>query len=527
MAPEREERRTMPFLRLKNGPNRGERFEIGDNPLSLGRDPSCGIQILDKGASRQHAEVFRIGEMCFIRDLQSRNGTFVNDSKVDEELLREGDRIQIGATVIIFEGIADDRESGVEFSDSEEDFGQTLTLQLEDLSTLNVTSASADGSEALRLRALYKLSRLISDERDQEALISTALEFCTAQVSADAAYLFAPDPQKGNIVPVGNYSVSGKKGSKVSRSIIRRALQEHRAIMTNDAMQDARFSSRDSIMMKQIHSVICAPLSAHEEEISGAIYFASDSVQANFSEDDLELCAAMAQMLGLALQNFRSQREQRETLLSTIKVLVRASEMRDPTTRGHSERVATYATGIAVQLGLPEKQRNNIQLAGLLHDLGKLAVDDNSFFGASAMKDEGGDAETRQRKACMLLLGEMSIPKEVHDAIEFMDERYDGSGPRGKSGGDIPAAARVLSVAHEFDCRANQVSDERAEDLLRRAIVDLGKEGGYLFDAETVKALLIAHRNGRLYALKPEVSTESVIVDPRQNAPKNTAKGKL
>ena len=82
----------MPRVRVKNGPAKGSTFDIGEEPLSIGREPTCGIQVLDKGASRNHAEIFRIGEMCFIRDLDSRNGTYVNDTKIEEELLREGDR---------------------------------------------------------------------------------------------------------------------------------------------------------------------------------------------------------------------------------------------------------------------------------------------------------------------------------------------------------------------------------------------------------------------------------------------------
>jgi response regulator RpfG family c-di-GMP phosphodiesterase len=514
----------MPRLRLKNGPAKGDSHDIGDKPLSLGRDSACDIQVLDKGASRKHAEVFRIGEMCFIRDLESRNGTYVNETKVDEELLREGDRIQIGATILVFESPVDEGSDSVEFSEEEESLGQTMTLRLEDLSAHNVSEGESDGTEAARLRSLYRLSRLLSEGRDRKSLLEGALEFCAQQVTADSAYLFAPDPQKGNIVPVGSYTQGDRKGSKVSRTIIRRSLQEKRAVLTSDAMQDTRFAARDSIMMKQIHSVICAPLAAREE-LTGVLYLACNSVQEVFSEDDLELAAAMAQMLGLAMENLRVQREQRESLLRTIKVLIRASEMRDPTTKGHSERVATYATGIARQLRLPERQRNHVQLAALLHDLGGLAVEEDALLKTGPKSEE--DTDRRRQRASLALLEEMALPGEVMEAIQYQEERHDGSGPLAKQGDETPMGARILAVAHEFEQRATEVSEERAEERVRRAIVDLGREGGYLFDPDAVKALLVAHRNGTLYSERPEVSSESVIVDPRQNAARNTAKGRL
>ena len=93
----------MPVLRIRNGPDKGKVHEITDAPLTIGRDASESIQILDQGASRQHAEVFRVGEMCFIRDLDSKNGVFVNDERITEELLQIGDKIRIGSTVFVFE----------------------------------------------------------------------------------------------------------------------------------------------------------------------------------------------------------------------------------------------------------------------------------------------------------------------------------------------------------------------------------------------------------------------------------------
>jgi response regulator RpfG family c-di-GMP phosphodiesterase/pSer/pThr/pTyr-binding forkhead associated (FHA) protein len=516
----------MPRVRIKNGPAKGDCFELSEKPLTIGRDPTCHVQVLDKGASRKHSEIFRIGEMCFIRDLESRNGTFVNDQQIDEELLREGDRIQIGATVLVFESQGEEEAAGVEFRDAEEELGQTMALRLEDLSSLNVSSGDADGNEGLRLRAFYRLSRLLAEESDQGRLTEKALEFCSDQVGADGAYLFAPDPRKGNIVPVGTFNRHGQANPKVSRSIIRRALQEKRALLTNNAMQDSRFSARESIMVKQIHSVICAPLSSREG-IGGALYLSCDSLHEVFSEEDLELTAAMAQLIGLAMENFRIQREQRETLLSTLKVLIRASEMRDPTSRGHSERVATYATGIAVQMHLSERERDNVQLAALLHGLGQLVVDDASFFGAGTETDSSLSAEVKQHRACMALINEMTLPEDVRETVANQAERNDGSGPQGKTGDEIPIGAHILAAAHEFDERANRASDQRAEEAIRNAIVTLGREGGTRFHPDVVKALLIAHRSGTLYSQKPDVSGDSVIVDPRTNAVENVAKGRL
>jgi len=92
----------MAYIRIRTGPNKGKQFEIKDAPLTIGREDNQIIQILDQGVSRSHAEIFHLGEMCFVRDLGSTNGTFVNDVKVTEESLKAGDELLIGTTILAF-----------------------------------------------------------------------------------------------------------------------------------------------------------------------------------------------------------------------------------------------------------------------------------------------------------------------------------------------------------------------------------------------------------------------------------------
>ena len=87
----------MPIIRVKNGPHKGTEHEIKGETLCIGRDENPdGIQILDQGISRRHAEIFRIGEMYFIRDLGSRNGTHAHGRVVTDARLRAGDAVTFG-----------------------------------------------------------------------------------------------------------------------------------------------------------------------------------------------------------------------------------------------------------------------------------------------------------------------------------------------------------------------------------------------------------------------------------------------
>ena len=92
----------MANIRVKTGPNKGKQYDIQDTPLTVGREENQVIQILDQGVSRAHAEIFRLGEMCFVRDLNSTNGTFVNGERIASQRLQDGDRLTLGRTTATF-----------------------------------------------------------------------------------------------------------------------------------------------------------------------------------------------------------------------------------------------------------------------------------------------------------------------------------------------------------------------------------------------------------------------------------------
>ncbi len=237
----------MPRIRIRDGLNRGQITPLGEKPIVLGREVDCDIQILDKGASRHHAELFRVGEMCFIRDLGSRNGTYVNDEPVKEELLREGDRIGIGGASLVFEPDPDEDGPGnIQFTESKEgEVGSTLELRLDDLAGLE----EEESPEAAHLRAMYQLGRLLGGERNLEAAQEKALAFIAETVPAEQIYLFIKDPTTGTLAPKARYERDPAQRAQVSRTIIRRCLDETRSLLPTTAMSDARFKKEESFVL--------------------------------------------------------------------------------------------------------------------------------------------------------------------------------------------------------------------------------------------------------------------------------------
>jgi len=482
----------VPTLIIKDGPDRGNTYQVDAKPILLGRETDCSIQILDKGTSRHHAEIFRVGEMCFIRDLGSRNGTYVNEERIHEELLREGDRVTIGGTTVVFE--ADHAEKGpknIQFTEGgEEEMGSTLELRLDDLAGIE----EEEDRDTANFRAIYQLGRLLGRERSVEAAQEKALAFLAELVPAEQIFLFARDPATGSFVPRARYERDPSSPSKVSRTIIKRCLAEFRSILTTNAMSDARFKGNESIVLKGIRSVICVPMLA-QGDVSGALYLSSSRISEPFVEEDLELVTAAGTLMGLTSESLENARRQRETLFSAMRALVALGEVRDPALRGHSERVASHAQAIATQMGLPERERVNVRLAALLHDVGKATVPDDALAGRDSRLFRRGEPGTMHSILGAEVADSITGAEDVPSAIRHHHERHDGSGyPDGLAGDAIPLAARILSAADTLD----HVVMSGGEVPLVTAIDMLRTKAGRELDPEVVRACEGASKAGLL-----------------------------
>ena len=92
----------MASLIVKSGSNEGNWYRLGTRTLTAGRDPANAVQIVDERVSRKHFQIRREGDLYLITDLKSHNGVYLNGHRIQEALLREGDVIQAGETVLVY-----------------------------------------------------------------------------------------------------------------------------------------------------------------------------------------------------------------------------------------------------------------------------------------------------------------------------------------------------------------------------------------------------------------------------------------
>ena len=154
----------------------------------------------------------------------------------------------------------------------------------------------------------------------------------------------------------------------------------------------------------------------------------------------------------MAAQLERHDQNLREMFIDTTKALAAAIDAKDPYTRGHSQRVAQISLELAKEMGQSPSEQQKVNIAALLHDVGKIGIEDHILKKPSQLTDEEYGVIKQHPRWGAMIMGHITQLKEVVPAIQHHHERLDGSGyPEGLAGEQIPLLARIIAVADTFD----------------------------------------------------------------------------
>jgi len=197
--------------------------------------------------------------------------------------------------------------------------------------------------------------------------------------------------------------------------------------------------------------------------------------------------------------------ENRELFIGSIRMLAAAIDEKDPYTRGHSGRVAKYSTLIGQELGLSAEELDKLRISALLHDVGKIGVEDRVLKKPGALTPEEFSLMKQHTVKGANIMRPVSQLKEVLPGIELHHEHIDGRGyPYGLSGTQIPMMARIIAVADTLDAMTTNRPYQTAMDL-DFAMERIRTLAGSKFDPVVVTALESAVSHGKLRLSAVEV----------------------
>ena len=294
--------RMNPRLTAISGRLKGSVFTIEDPPVVIGRETTAKLCIADASVSRRHSQIEKEDEHFVIADLESLNGTFVNDVPVKRRKLQHGDRIRIGDSQFIFLMHDADMNSSseVRFDEGQVISGSTLQFRFND--ALFVMARD--------LSALMKISTTINAIRGVEKLQKTLLDLIFEVVPAkrgvvlltdggasgdEAAFVsvFGLDREHGQ-------DVSIKVGSKITKWV----LNHKESILITSQVEAGKFQSGESMSADQPASVMCVPLTMLDRTL-GVIYLDTTDPITVFDQDHLQLVSAISAITAVAIENAR------------------------------------------------------------------------------------------------------------------------------------------------------------------------------------------------------------------------------
>ena len=301
-----------PRLLAIAGPLKDSTIPLPEGEVTLGRDPTSAVPVVDPSVSRKHCLLRREDGRFQIKDLESRNGTLVNGSPVKEQWLRHGDEIAIGDSVFFF--LLEDEEgatpaSRVEFDDSQPT-AETKLIHPKEVVYLQpdrlLRELPPTSQVALNLSALLKISRVVHAIRDLEELQAQLLDLIFEVIPAGRGAILLADGARQDFSSLYARTRHGGQPQlvRVSRTIAKQVMTENVAILGADVPSSGKLRDVESLAAGEVRSLLCVPLTVFDRMI-GCIYLDSTQAGSRFQEDHLKLMAAIAGISSVALDNAR------------------------------------------------------------------------------------------------------------------------------------------------------------------------------------------------------------------------------
>ncbi len=412
----------MAELLIRQGPDSGARTDI-EHELTLGRSSHSRsndkqfFRLSDAEISRRHLRIYRNSDSYYVEDLHSTNGTLLHGKFLkpgEAQELKDGDELYLGNSQAVFRLRATPvsqasvpdfdlapaktgraRRTGelhVLSKDEEQpdvsmivDASQIL-MQLRDK-----VSEDAELNKELvkRMQAMVQVSIALGAITDLDELLAKIMQLIFEIFEgADRAFVVAYKSKTNQFKPLimRDRDSEAPPGEDIalSRTIINQVLEQKHALLLMDALGDQRFSNHDSIQDLSIRSVMCAPL-LYENDVLGLIQVDTRQSSHVFTAEDLDVLTGISAQMAISMKNSQLYQEIEGLFEGFVTASVQAIEARDPSTAGHSFRVADHTEQLAMavdrtdahglrDIAFSREQIQEVRYAALLHDFGKVGV---------------------------------------------------------------------------------------------------------------------------------------------------------
>ena len=352
-----------------------------------------------------------------------------------------------------------------------------------------------------QLETLIDLAALVNSTLDPLEIRTLAIESSMRLLDTEAASLILVDPDSGDLFFDVALGIRGKrlKSLKLQKGqgIAGWVIDNDKPVIIHDVHSDKRFYSiADAKSSFSTKNMVCVPVKS-KNKILGALE-SINKKDGIFTDEDRDALIALANQVAIAVENANLYQQLKETFYSTVEALAETIEKRDPYTGGHTKRVMNYSYQIGDALGLSGKDLEELKLAAILHDVGKIGIKDDILLKQTSLSHDEMLLMNMHTSYGSEILDHIKYLKDVIPGVQSHHERLDGTGyPDNLKNDDIPLIAKIIAVSDAFDAMTTDRPYRKALSL-DEAFSELQNFSGLQFDQEVVNAFLALYHDNKL-----------------------------
>lgn len=356
--------------------------------------------------------------------------------------------------------------------------------------------------KAERLALLSHLSQILNSTLDHKEIRRRAMEAATRLMKAEVGSLLLVNEEKRQLyfeVALGDREEDIKTiPLNFGEGIAGWVAQHGKPLIVNSPEKDPRFfKGVDERTEFKTRNIICVPVKV-KEKIIGVLEAINKRKKGRFNKEDLSLFTSLADQVAIALDNSRLYQELEEMFFQTAESLADAIEKRDPYTGGHTQRVTLYSQAIAKFLQLKPLERKWLKIASVLHDIGKIGIEDHILKKPERLSPEEFNMIKRHSDMGAEIIEHIRQLRESIPGVKYHHEQVNGKGyPDGLRGEEIPILAKIVAVADTYDAMTTDRPYRKATEK-EVAIEELRRCSGTQLDKEVVEAFIQAYQRGEI-----------------------------
>jgi HD-GYP domain-containing protein (c-di-GMP phosphodiesterase class II) len=353
-----------------------------------------------------------------------------------------------------------------------------------------------------RLALLSQLGQILNSTLNHQEVRRRAMEAATRLMKAEVGSLLLVDEEKHQLyfeVVLGDREEDIKKITlNLGEGIAGWVAENGKPLIVNAPEKEPRFfKGVDERTDFKTRNLICVPVKV-KEKVIGVLEAINKQKEEDFDQEDLSLFISLADQVAIALDNARLYQELEEMFFQTAESLADAIEKRDPYTGGHTQRVTLYSSAIAKYLQLNPMERKWLKIASVLHDIGKIGIEDQILRKPDRLSSEEFNMIKRHSDMGAEIIEHIRQLREIVPGVKYHHEMINGKGyPDGLKGENIPLLAKIVAVADTYDAMTTNRPYRKALEK-EAAIEELKKCSGTQFDSQVVEAFIEAHQKGEV-----------------------------